>query len=62
VQVGINPSQGAGMQTLDSDKNAVFKITDKNVQKLKTVQTDSQGHKNIQYFDLSGLTLEETGA
>lgn len=62
VKVGLNPTQGAGMVTLDSDQNAVFKITDKDVQKLKTIQTDSQGHKNIQYFDLSGLTLEETGA
>lgn len=61
VKVGLNPSQGAGMQTLDSDKNAVFKITDKNKQKLKTVQTDAQGHKNIQYFGLSGITLESTG-
>lgn len=45
--------------TLDSDKNAVFKITDKNDQKLKVVQSDAQGHKNIQLFGLSGLTLAE---
>lgn len=50
------------MVTLDSDKNAVFKITDKDTQILKTVQSDSQGHKNVQIFDLSGLELEETGA
>lgn len=62
VKVGLNPTQGTGLVTLDSDKNAVFKITDKNVQKLKTVQTDAQGHKNIQYFDLSGLELVDTGA
>lgn len=61
VKVGLDPSQGAGMVTLDSDKNAVFKITDKNTQILKTVQSDSQGHKNVQIFDLSGLELEETG-
>lgn len=47
--------------TLDSDKNAVFKITDKDNQKLKVVQADNAGHKNIQYFGLSGLTLEDTG-
>lgn len=62
VKVGLNPSEGTGLVTLDSDKNAVFKITDKNVQKLKTVQADAQGHKNIQYFDLSGLELVDTGA
>ena len=62
VKVGLNPTQGTGLVTLDSDKNAVFKIADKNVQKLKTVQTDAQGHKNIQYFDLSGLELVDTGA
>ena len=63
VKVGLVPSaSGMGLVTLDSDKNAVFKITDKNAQKLKTVQTDAQGHKNIQYFDLSGLELVDTGA
>lgn len=57
VKVGLNPTQGTGLVTLDSDKNAVFKITDKDVQKLQTVQQDGLGHKNVQYFDLSGLTL-----
>lgn len=62
VKVGLVPSaSGMGLVTLDSDKNAVFKITDKDDQKLKVVQSDSQGHKNIQLFGLSGLTLEETG-
>lgn len=62
VKVGLIPSaSGMGLVTLDSDKNAVFKITDKNNQKLKVVQEDSAGHKNIQYFGLSGLTLEDTG-
>ena len=42
--------------TLDSDKDAVFKISDK-TQKVKTVQADNAGHKNVQYFDLTGLTL-----
>lgn len=61
VQVGIVPSQGTGMVTLDSDKDAVFKVADTS-QKIKTVQTDASGHKNVQYFGLSGLELEETGA
>ena len=60
VQVGLVPSQGAGMQTLDSDCDAVFKITDKNSQKLKVVQAKN-GHKNVQYFSLKDLTLKTTG-
>lgn len=55
-------STGMQLQTLDSDKNAVFKITDIKSQKVKVVQTDTVGHKNIQYVDLSGLTLVNTGA
>jgi hypothetical protein len=61
--VGIVPSStGMPLQTLDGDKNAVFKVTDKNNQKIKIVQADSAGHKNIQLLDLSSLTLESTGA
>lgn len=60
VKVGLEPSaSGMAPVTLDSDKNAVFKITDKNSQKLKVVQSDSLGHKNVQLFGLSGLTLED---
>ena len=57
VKAGLEPSAGTGLVTLDSDCDIVIKISDKNVQKVKTVQTDSQGHTNIQYFGLSGLTL-----
>lgn len=38
--------------------NGIAKLTDVKTQKFKVVQTDAAGHKNIQYFDLSGLTLE----
>lgn len=63
VKVGLVPSaSGMEPQTLDSDKDAVFKITDKNGQKLKVIQEDTSGHKNIQWFGFSGLTLESTGA
>ncbi len=63
VQVGIVPSAtGMPLQTLDSDKNAVFKVTDKNTQKIKVVQSDASGHKNVQLFGLSGLTLGESTA
>lgn len=56
VQVGLVPTMGAGMQALDSDCDGVFKITNKS-QKLKVVQKGTSG-QNVQYFDLSGLTLE----
>ena len=60
VKVGLTPSaSGMAPVTLDSDKNAVFKITDKDSQKLKVIQTDASGHKNVQLFGLSGLTLGE---
>lgn len=63
VKVGLVPSaSGMALQTLDSDCDTVMKITDKDNQKIKIVQADSAGHKNIQYLDLSGLTLESTGA
>lgn len=56
VQVGLNPSVSAGWQTLDSDKDGVFKITDKNAQKLGIKQSKN-GVTRIDYYDLSGLTL-----
>lgn len=63
VKVGLVPSvSGMALQTLDSDCDTVMKITDKNTQKVKVVQEDSAGHKNVQYFGLKGLTLEDTGA
>lgn len=63
VKAGLVPSaSGMELQTLDSDCDIVMKITDKGNQKVKVVQADSAGHKNIQYIGLSGLTLESTGA
>lgn len=57
VQVGLVPSAGSGLVTLDSDQNGVFKITDKNAQKLAVIQTKGKEHYT-QYFSLSGLTLD----
>ena len=57
VKVGLHNSAGSGLVTLDSDKNGVFKITDKENQKFMIVQTDGNGVEHTQYFDLSGLTL-----
>ena len=63
VKVGLVPSaSGMALQTLDSDKDAVFKVTDIKNQKVKTVQSDNAGHTNVQYFSLKGLTLEDLGA
>ena len=60
VKVGLVPSaSGMDLQTLDSDCDSVFKITNKNTQKVKVVQSDAAGHKNIQLFSLSGLTLTQ---
>lgn len=58
VQVGLSWSAGSGLVTLDSDKMGVFKITDKNTQKLAVVQTGANG-KRTDYYDLSGLVLVE---
>ena len=59
VKVGLTPSEGSGLVTLDGDKDGVFKITDKDVQKLTVVQQKSGKGIRTQYFDLSGLTLSE---
>lgn len=58
VKVGLLPSVSSGLVELinDPDKNGVFKITDKDVQKFKVVQSNANG-KTTQLFDLSGLVL-----
>lgn len=60
VLVGLSPSEGSGPAEIidDPDKNGIMKISDKNAQKFKVVQIDANGDKNIQIYDLSGLTLE----
>lgn len=57
VQVGMNPSVSSGFVTLDSDKMAVLKVTDKNAQKLGIIQTSATTSRT-DYYDLSGLTLQ----
>ena len=61
VMVGLDNSQGSGLADIlsDPDKNGLFKITDKNTQRLMIVTTSADGkQKNTQYFDLTGLTCE----
>lgn len=65
LKVGLVPSS-TGMQPVeaidDTDRNGVFKISNTS-QRLKFVQSDAAGHKNIQIFTLDGLILDEgTGA
>ena len=64
LKVGLVPSvSGMELQECfaDNDRNGVFKITDKDNQVFEIVQSDGT-HKNVQFFDLSGLTLESAGA
>lgn len=63
VKVGLVPS-AIGMDLVeiidDPDKNGVFRITNKDTQKLHVVTSDGTNEKT-QIFDLSGLTLEAQG-
>ena len=60
VKVGLQPSAGTGLVEIinDPDKNGIAKITDAKTQKFKVVQTDAEGHKNVQLYDLSELVCE----
>ena len=53
VKVGLEPSVSSGLVPLDSDKNGVFKITDKDRQYF-VVEYDG---KTVRY-DLTGLTIQ----
>lgn len=63
VKVGLEPSMSSGLVEIltDPDKNGAFKITNKNTQKFKVVATDGT-KTSVQYYDLSGLKLEDEGA
>ena len=61
VKVGLEPSVSSGLVEIidDPDKNGVFKITNKDTQKLVVIQSDGL-YKLKQSFDLSGLTVEDS--
>ena len=64
IKVGLDPTKGSGLVELDEDMNAVFKVDTKDgaaYQKLKVVQ-EGANRRTTQTFDLSGLTLDDTGA
>ena len=62
VKVGLVPSVSSGLVDIidDPDKNGVFKVTDKNIQIFKIVQTDGT-HTKTQAWNLKDLVLEEEG-
>lgn len=63
VKVGLAPSEGSGLVELinDPDKSGVFKITDKDEQKL-TVQISDGRDTQTKYYDLSDLECQSDGA
>ena len=63
VKVGLEPSAGAGMVELIGhldDLDSVFKITDKNAQKLKIVATNGT-KTTVQAYSLAKVDLEGAG-
>lgn len=58
LTVGMWPSQGTGLLPLDEDMDGVFKVTDKDAQKFRTMATDGVGNTKVTDYDLSGLTLD----
>lgn len=59
-RVGLNPSEGSGMQELDSDMDGVFKVTDPNRQWLMVETSNADGtHVTTKAYKLSGLVCEK---
>lgn len=63
LKVGLAPSEGTGLVECidDTDRNGVFKITDKDKQ-VVVIQQTGAGKQHTQQLTLSGLTLNSTGA
>ena len=61
--VGLVPSaSGMELQTLDADMDAVFKIQNKDTQRLFVKIFDGDGNFTIYTYDLNGLKYEAPGA
>lgn len=62
VKVGLEPSASSGLVELitDPDKNGVFKVTNKDIQRFKVVAINGSGGEVIQYINLNGLTCENS--
>ena len=61
TRVGLEPSVSSGLVALDEDRDGVFKVTDKDAQRL-VVETTYDGETFTDYYDLSGLTVNDAGA
>lgn len=57
VKVGIVPSEGSGLVTLDADLDGIMKVTDKDKQMFK-MRVEKNGQIYEEGYDLSGLTCE----
>ena len=55
VEVGITPTEGAGLVHLDSDQDAVLKVTSPD-QRIMAIQTDANGKKRAQFWSLKNIT------
>ena len=60
VKVGLENSAGSGLAELinDPDKMGVFKVSNKDIQRLMVVLTNSAGVTSTVYYNLDGLTCE----
>ena len=56
IKVGMNPSVSSGLVELDEDMLGVFKVTDKDAQRLEVLSSDGKV-SFASFYDLSGLTL-----
>ena len=60
VEVGITPTEGAGLVHLDDEQDAVIKVTDPS-QRITAIQTDANGHKRQQFWSLADITYAPKG-
>lgn len=58
VRVGLDPTEGSGMQTLDEDMNCVFNIFNPYTQQL-VVETTVGGNTSTKFYNLSSLRCKQ---
>lgn len=58
VKVGMVPSAGSGLVSLDADLDGIVKVTDKDAQLFK-MRIEKNGQIYEEGYDLSGLTCEQ---
>ena len=57
IKVGLDPTAGAGLVTLDEDGLALLKVSDKDSQKVVVIQQNDEGKVWRYTYTLTGLTL-----